>query len=150
MKPIDYSKTVMYKLVSKDLNSDLQYVGHTINFRMRKYAHKSTCNNEKDKNYNLKVYQMIRENGGWNEWVMIEIEKYPCNDKNEACKRERELMEEFNFNLNMIKSFRSKTDILLQKKQNYEKNKNLISIRRKEKRQQKKMALKLEENSVGI
>ena len=31
---------------------------------------------------------MIRENGDWNNWSMIEIEKYPCNDDNEARARE--------------------------------------------------------------
>jgi hypothetical protein len=27
---------------------------------------------------------MIRENGGWEIFVMIKVEKYPCNDKREA------------------------------------------------------------------
>jgi hypothetical protein len=26
------------------------------------------------------VYSTIRENGGWNNWSMVEIEKYPCKD----------------------------------------------------------------------
>ena len=107
MKPIDYSQTIMYKLVPKDLNSDLHYVGHTTNFRCRKSQHKRTCNTITYTNYHLKVYKMIRENGGWEEWEMIEIEKFPCNNKREAEKRERELMEKFNANLNMRKSFTS-------------------------------------------
>ena len=41
---------------------------------------------------------MIRENEGWNNWSMIEIEKYPCNDKNEACARERYWYELLNAN----------------------------------------------------
>ena len=133
MKPIDYSQTIIYKLVPKDLNLDLQYVGHTTNFRCRKSQHKSNCNNisEKNTHYNRKVYQMIRENGGWNKWEMIEIEKYPCNDKNEACKRERELMEEFNANLNMNKSFRTKDDVKKALKKYYEKNKDAVKASRK-------------------
>ena len=43
---------------------------------------------------------MIRENEGWNNWSMIEIEKYPCNDKNEACARERYWYELLNANMN--------------------------------------------------
>jgi len=31
-----------------------------------------------------KVYKMIRENGGWEMFRMIEIMKYPCKDKEEA------------------------------------------------------------------
>jgi hypothetical protein len=38
--------------------------------------------------YNRKVYRTIRDNGGWAEWSIIELEKYPCKDKNEATLRE--------------------------------------------------------------
>ena len=72
---IDYSQNVIYKIVCNDLNVKDCYVGHTIQFRERKASHKSKCNNEKNKLYNLNIYQIIRENGGWSNWSMIEIEK---------------------------------------------------------------------------
>ena len=53
MKPINYSNTVMYKIVPKDLNSDLIYVGHTTNFRKRKSQHKENCNNLHYEKFNL-------------------------------------------------------------------------------------------------
>ena len=34
--------------------------------------HKTYCNLETHKNYNVKLYQMIRDNGGWSNWSMIE------------------------------------------------------------------------------
>jgi hypothetical protein len=80
---INYSNTIIYKLCCKDLSITDIYVGHTTDMRKRKWGHKSNCNNEKIKNYNLNVYQFIRNNGGWDNWEMIEIEKYPCNDRNE-------------------------------------------------------------------
>ena len=80
---IDYSKCVIYKIVNVD-NENLVYIGHTTNFNQRKGKHKSTCNNEKGNYYNQKVYKMIRENGGWEMFRMIEIMKYPCKDKQEA------------------------------------------------------------------
>jgi hypothetical protein len=43
---------------------------------------------------------MIRENGGWDDFEMIEIEKYPCNDSNESSARERYWKEHFNANMN--------------------------------------------------
>jgi hypothetical protein len=98
---IDYSKTLMYKLVCNDLDVPYTYVGHSTSFKDRKKSHKSNCNNEIGKFYNYKVYQTIRENGGWENWTMIEIEKYPCKDIYEATKRERELYEELNADLNM-------------------------------------------------
>ena len=86
---IDYSKGIIYKLVSKDLNIKDCYIGSTTNFNKRKNSHKSDCVNEKNPKFNLKVYQFIRENGNFENWDMVEIEKWPCNDKNELFKRER-------------------------------------------------------------
>jgi hypothetical protein len=53
---------------------------------------------------------MIRLNGGWEMFVMIEVEKYPCNDKREAEKRENELMKELKASMNKIKNFRTEED----------------------------------------
>jgi hypothetical protein len=39
---------------------------------------------------------MIRHNGGWDMCRMIKIEKYACNDKQEAEKREFEIVKELN------------------------------------------------------
>lgn len=101
IKAVDYSNTVIYKLVCNDLNIKDIYVGHTTKFRKRKYSHKTSCCNEKDTHYKLKVYQTIRENGGWENWSMIEIEKFPCKDGNEARARERHWYEELKATLNM-------------------------------------------------
>ena len=100
---VDYSKTIIYKLVCNDLNITECYVGSTTNFTQRKNKHKSSCNNPRDEKHNRKNYCFIRENGGWNNWNMVEIEKYSCNDKNEATKRERYYFELLNSSLNTIK-----------------------------------------------
>jgi hypothetical protein len=120
MKSIDYSKTVMYKIVPKNLNSDLIYVGHTTNFRVRKSTHKQSCCNINDRAYNYNVYVIIRANGGWEAWEMFEIEKFPCNDGNEARTRERYWYELYNANLN------SRLPICPQKEYR-EKNKDTIN-----------------------
>ena len=106
----DYSKTIMYKFVCNDLNVTDCYVGHTINMTKRKYKHKSICHNEKDKHHNLKIYQIIRENGGWSNWSMILVEKFPCKDKPEACKREREIFEELGAKMNMLIPYRTQEE----------------------------------------
>jgi DNA repair exonuclease SbcCD ATPase subunit len=97
---MDYSKTNIYKIVCNDLTVKDCYVGHTINMTKRKCNHKSVCNNENYKAYNLKIYQIIRENGGWDNWSMLLVEKFPCKDKYEACKREREVYEELEAKMN--------------------------------------------------
>jgi hypothetical protein len=98
--PIDYQNCVIYKLVCSDINVTDTYVGHTTHFRERKSKHKSSCNNVNDKSYNLKVYQFIREHGGFENWSMIEMEKISCKDTNEACKRERYWIENLRATLN--------------------------------------------------
>ena len=99
--PIDYAKTIIYKLVHKDdLYDENIYTGHTTDFICRESSHKSKCNNANSKDYNQKKYQYIRENGGWDEWLMIEIEKYPCKDRPEAIARERVIQAEMKAKLN--------------------------------------------------
>jgi len=85
--PIGYSRCCIYKIEHIE-KKNLVYVGHTTNFTKRKCQHKYICNSEKNRLYNLKLYQMIRVNGGFEMFRMIEIEKYPCADKREAEKRE--------------------------------------------------------------
>lgn len=101
--PLDFSKTQIYKIVCNDLDIKFTYVGHTTNLTKRRYQHKANCNNENRKSYHLKVYETIRQNGGWENWSMVEIEKYPCNDFHEATARERYWYEELNADLNMVR-----------------------------------------------
>ena len=103
--PMDYGKTIMYKIVCNDLTIKDCYVGHTINMVKRKCAHKYACNNEKNKAHNLKIYKIIRQNGGWDNWNMVLVEKFPCKDSSEACKREREVYEELDAKMNMIRPY---------------------------------------------
>jgi hypothetical protein len=53
----------------------------------------------------LKKYITIRENGGWDNWGMIEIEKYPCNDDNVGRARKRYCNEVINANMNSVKPY---------------------------------------------
>jgi hypothetical protein len=100
-KIIDYSKTIIYKIVCNDLNITEVYVGHTTNFINRKAKHKSDCNNPNSKSYNFKIYNTIRQNGGFENWSMIEIEKFQdCNDIKEVSARERYWYELLNAKLN--------------------------------------------------
>ena len=96
----DYSRTVMYKIVCNDLSITDCYIGHTTDFIKRKCRHKRNCTHIDGKQYNIYIYKFIRQNGGWNNWSMIEIEKYVCSDGNEARARERFWYEQLNSTLN--------------------------------------------------
>jgi hypothetical protein len=118
-KPIDYSKTIIYKIVCNDTNIEDLYVGSTSDFTRRKCNHKNACINPQNASYNLKIYKIIRDNGGWINWSMIEIEKYPCNDNNEAHARERYWFEILKASLNSYKPIIYQDEIKEYSKQYY-------------------------------
>ena len=55
----NYNKSCVYKLCCKDPKIKEEYIGSTTNFGRRKCQHKTMCNNEKDRRYNLYVYKYI-------------------------------------------------------------------------------------------
>jgi hypothetical protein len=99
---IDYSNTIIYKITCKDETISDVYVGHTTNFVQRKHAHKQSCINPKAANYTVKLYEVIRANGGWNNWKMEIINFFECKDHYEARKKEQEYFISLNATLNSI------------------------------------------------
>ena len=85
-----YENCVIYKLVHKDDEDAYEkYVGHTImGLNKRYYFHKSNYYNVKSNNYNVKLYQYIREKSCIDDWKIILLEEFPCNNKRDAEKRE--------------------------------------------------------------
>ena len=77
---------IFYKIYCHD--NDYIYVGSTCNFNNRKRQHKQNTNLDNKKN-NLKVYKTIRENGGWENWKMIQI-----GTREQITKRQAEQIEE--------------------------------------------------------
>jgi hypothetical protein len=98
--PVDYSKTLIYKICCRDPTITDIYVGHTTNKTERKRLHRNKCNNQNFKDCNIYVYQFIRNNGGWDNWDMLVIEEYPCENMYEACLRERHWLETLHATLN--------------------------------------------------
>ena len=104
---IDYSNTIIYKIFCKDNDITDTYIGHTTNFSKRKYQHKISCNNLENK---LKIYEIIREKGGWDNWNMIEIAKYNCKDNTEARIKEQEHYQLLKASLNSCPPYVDKTN----------------------------------------
>ena len=77
---INYSNTIIYKIACRNENIKEIHVGHTTDFIKRKNQHKTRL----QQSNLLEIYEIIRDNGGWNNWKMVEIVKYPCNTKQEA------------------------------------------------------------------
>jgi len=124
---IDYSKCCIYKIEHIE-DETLVYVGQTTNFKQRKSKHKSDCNNEKGNKFNCKLYKMIRNNGGWNMFQMVELEKFPCCDRQEAERREYEIVRELKASMNTHFFFSDEEKQLKQKKyEEYRLNKQLYN-----------------------
>ena len=117
------------------------YVGSSCSHTKRKSAHKSNCNNEKSDKYNLPVYRYIRDNGGWDNWEFVLLEKFPCKDKQELVIRERYWFELLGAKLN--KNYPQRTEeeyyeetkkkFLEKKKVYYDENKEEILEKGKQK-----------------
>lgn len=104
LKPISYENTIVYKIVCKDPTIKDCYVGHTTDFIKRKARHKYACYDETNSKYNFKVYRFIRDNGGWDNFNMVLVEKYKCADRLEAGQKEREHIEKLGAQLNSVRA----------------------------------------------
>ena len=95
-------KYTIYKICCDDC--DEIYVGSTRALARRKYQHKHDCNNPNGKSYNYKIYQTIRDNGGWTNWRMCPIEEIQNVSKIEAEIKEEEYRVILTANLNSQKA----------------------------------------------
>jgi len=94
-----YINTIIYMIRPKH-NNFYMYVGHTTDKVRRLKEHiRSTENNK------TKLYNTIRETGGWEHWELIEIGKYKCNCREDALKIEQEWCEKLRPNLNSVSPF---------------------------------------------
>ena len=113
-KQSHYENTIIYKIYCKDAECTHFYIGHSTNFILRKNVHKFYS---KTKNSNL--YKYIRENGGWENFVMEKIDDFPCETKREAHQREREFIECLEPELNENVPLRTYKELRLKNKEKY-------------------------------
>jgi len=131
-----------YKIVCLDNSVELCYVGSTADFNKRRNAHKSNCNNENSKKYNFKIYKIIRENGGWCNFKMIQIGTREQLTKREADQVEEEYRQELRANMNMIRCYRTEEQKREYFKNYSEENKDKIKEQTQNYYQQNKKQIK--------
>ena len=102
---LDIDNYIMYKIYPKNKDLGLCYIGHTTNFVERMKHHKFQALNENGNKSHQKHYIAIRQNGGWGEWEMVEIEEFNGKTRLEARMREQELIEEYDANLNTLNAY---------------------------------------------
>lgn len=75
--------------------NDYIYIGSTLDFNQRKIRHKSECQLS-----HIKLYQIIREQGGWDKCEMVPIEEFECDGMIQSRIREEYWRREYNANMN--------------------------------------------------
>ena len=86
---INYQNIVIYQICCKDLNIKDILIGYTTDLTKRKCLYRNHVKSTDEKYAYNKLYNFIRGNGGWENFDIVEIEKFPCNDSFEAKARER-------------------------------------------------------------
>jgi len=81
-----------YKIVCKT-DKLIEYIGSSIDFNKRKDCHYLDIDKERTKN--LKIYKMIRENGGFNNFDFILLGSIKCVDLKEALIIEQHLINKY-------------------------------------------------------
>jgi hypothetical protein len=102
VKKADYSNTIIYKIQCNDPLVTELYIGHTTDFIARKGAHKNSCNNKNNGAHSCKVYKVIRDNKGWDNWNMMIIAFKNCDGLASAKKLEQQYYETYKATLNSV------------------------------------------------
>jgi hypothetical protein len=105
---------IVYKLYRVGL--DDFYIGSSFDIEKRKRKHKSDCNNPNSKGYNLKVYQYIRANGGYEKWKFEILVEKEFENKTALKIREQECIKLLNPSLNSNNAYRTKEERKIQQK----------------------------------
>jgi len=132
-------KYVIYKIVCNNIEVPYIYVGSTKNFINRKSLHKSNSNDKKTAD--RKVYRIINEHGGWDNWTMVKIESCFC-EKVDAKNIEQKYYDELNENkMNMIRPMRNSEQVKNAASEYYNNNKIAILEKSKQYRTDNKIAI---------
>jgi len=121
-------KYTIYEIVCRDENIKNVYVGHTKNYSLRHSKHTDEFNdNPKSKVFNYSLYKTIRENGGWDNWIMRPIEIIDCENRDGAAFREQHWMDIKKTDLNQINAI-DKNDIRRERNKIYTKKRKIKKI----------------------
>ena len=128
-----YHNSVIYTIEHNE-DKTLLYVGSTIEFEARIRLHKHNCKTQKQK-----LYQTIRDNGGWDCFTMKIYKQFKCETKREMFMEEELMRLELGATLNMNRAYTTETEHKEQRiewaKQYYQDKKETIVERNKKYRE---------------
>ena len=130
----DYS---FYKLVC-NTDETIYYIGSTSNMEERIKKHESSANKPNNRNYNNQIYNIMRANGGWDNFKFINLGNIKNVTKEEARHTKQAFIKLFKPNMNTINSYLTDEERKEYVKEYYEKNKEQIIEQTKEYREENK------------
>ena len=139
----NYQNGKIYKIMSNE--TDLCYIGSTTQTLSRRMAdHRRNYKNWLNENSNgiTSSYEILK----YLDAHIVLIEKYPCNDKSELCKKEQEYIDLTDC-VNKVRAFRSYEDRKIYNKEYHQKNKDEILKQKKEYREMNKERIVLHINA---
>lgn len=84
----NYNESRIYKIYCTLSTINEFYIGSSTRYEERCMLHKSDCTNINSPRYSYKLYDYIRKNGGWENFTVEVLEKYPCKNRIELNIRE--------------------------------------------------------------
>lgn len=137
---------VIYLIKHKTCDDKKVYVGSTTNLKERIRLHEEKCYDVKSREYNKKLYEYIRENGGFYMYEFIILECYVCNFKYELHDREDDYIQMYDNNLNIYRAYltreQNKEKQYMRHKKYYNENKDKIKDINKKYRDENKDKIK--------
>jgi hypothetical protein len=92
----------IYRISHKlDYDNDNVYIGSTTDLHKRKLKHKTSCISEKNKKFHYKLYQYVRENGGFDNFRFTILRVCNDVDKMERFKLEQSFIDVYEPTLNI-------------------------------------------------
>ena len=127
----------VYCLVCKDTDVQEVYVGSCQDLNIRIKHHRTDCNNKNSPKYYRKVYQFIRENGGFDNFKFIWLELFKTDDTIFLKQLEQHYMDTFprELLLNSLRAYTTEEEKREQFRQGskkyYKENKDELNKKRK-------------------
>ena len=89
-----------YKIAIKD--TKYCYIGSTTNLNRRMASHKNSSHNYLQPNYHFKLYEVIREHGGWENVVCSIVGAHQVESRCDAMVQEQKYIVQHKANLNSM------------------------------------------------
>lgn len=92
------------------------YIGSSMNAQQRIRNHKDACSNFSRTNYNCKIYERLREHGGWSAAEVTIINTGEFDTKEDVLIQEQKYIVQYKANLNMVAATGQTLQCLIEQK----------------------------------